>query len=133
MADSEVKTLPARLSLPNGTHAAGTVQKEVYSGLTARKRAAQTWILCWGGAIGAVFLPLLHFVLVPALLFAGPIAYFVISRSRAKMLGGQGTCPACQQPFVIGAGQTSSRFYDLCTACRKEVTVEILEGEILEK
>lgn len=123
----ELKSIPARLSLPDGTEAAATVEFEFFSPGRARKRALQTWIYCWGAAIGAVFLPLLHFVLVPTLIVAGPVVFLIMSRSRTRMLGGRGTCPGCHAEFMIGAGQTQNRFYDLCTVCRREVTVEILQ------
>jgi hypothetical protein len=124
----ELKIFSARLSLPEGSEAQGTVEFEFFSPARARKRALRTWIYCWGAAIGAVFLPLLHFVLVPALLVAGPVVFLIMSRSRSRMLGGRGTCPGCQAEFMIGAGQTQERFYDLCTVCRREVTVEILQA-----
>ena len=122
---TEIQTRPARLLLPDGTETQATVQWEVFSAQSAGKRALQAWILSWGAAIAAVFIPLLHFILVPGLIITGPILFFVMSRARSRMLGGQGTCPACQAPFTIGAGQTSPRFYDLCTSCRREVTVEL--------
>lgn len=64
------------------------------------QRAAKALGLCWGAAIVAVFLPLLHFVLVPALLIAGPVAALVRYREQRSVLGFDGACPACGAALV---------------------------------
>jgi hypothetical protein len=125
----KLKTLPVRLSLPDGRCQAGNLQIQTWNPQAQARRALTAWALCWGSAILGAFVPLVHFVLVPTLLLAGPIAFFVLSRQKESGLGGSGTCPACQAPFAISSGETRERFYDLCTACRAEVTVERISEE----
>ncbi len=59
------------------------------------KRAVLAWIGCWGAAVAAVFLPVLHFVLVPTLLFAAPFAARRMFAQRRVLLSVRGRCPAC--------------------------------------
>src|SRR5204863_8375115 len=52
-------------------------------------RAARAWAGCWGAAIAAVFLPVLHFVLVPALLISGPLAAMARWQEKVTVLGAE--------------------------------------------
>lgn len=86
--------------------------------------AAKAWAALWGLAIASVLVPVAHFVLVPALLLAGPIAAFVRWRQRSGVLGGQGTCPACRAPMSIEGQADEWPFFQICEACRAAVRVE---------
>lgn len=87
------------------------------------RRAAQTWAACWGGAIIAVLIPLVHFILVPTLLLAGPIAASIIYGQKDVVLGGTGTCPHCGKPFDIVRNKLSWPLSDICASCQKEAKI----------
>src|SRR5262245_48159931 len=59
------------------------------------RRAALAWAGCWGAAILAVPLMVIHWVLVPALIVGGPLYAMVMLRERVTVLGADGDCPAC--------------------------------------
>ena len=59
------------------------------------RRALVAGLACWGGAIIALFLPGLHFVLVPLLLIGGPALAFIRLAERVQVVGVRGHCPAC--------------------------------------
>jgi len=63
-------------------------------------RAVKTLAAGWGLAVAAVFLPVLHFVLVPALLIGGPVFALMRLGEARSLLTAAGACPAC------GAGQS---------------------------
>jgi hypothetical protein len=97
------------------------------------RRAALAWAGCWGAAIVAVFLPVLHFVLVPALLVGGPLYAMVMMRERVTVLGAEGDCPACgaaQHP-LLKAG-ASDRMEFRCEGCRRALLLK-LPAELLAK
>ena len=56
---------------------------------------ARTWAICWLAAVVAVFLPVLHFILVPALLIGGPFYALSMRHEHATLLSARGPCPAC--------------------------------------
>jgi hypothetical protein len=90
------------------------------------RRAARAWAGCWGAAIVAVFLPVLHFVLVPALLVSGPLYAMVMMRERVTVLGADGNCPACgaaQHP-KLKAG-ASDRMEFRCESCRRALALRL--------
>lgn len=64
-------------------------------------RAAKAWLATWGFAIAAVFIPLLHFVLVPALVIAGPLLGMARLAERATLVRVTGACPACDRALAL--------------------------------
>lgn len=89
-------------------------------------RAALGWAACWGLAILAVFIPLLHFILVPLLLLAGPL----VGRSRwlekATVLGARGVCPGCGQPQSLELRQPARESIPLrCPGCGRPLSLRI--------
>jgi hypothetical protein len=85
-------------------------------------RAARTWAACWGLALAAVFLPVLHFVLVPLLLLAGPALAWQRLHEAVMLVSADGACPACGagQRFTLGDAwreRTALR----CDACGRRI------------
>jgi hypothetical protein len=90
------------------------------------RRAARAWAGCWGAAIVAVFLPVLHFVLVPALLVGGPLYAMVMMREKVTVLGADGDCPACgaaQHPRLKSGASASMEFR--CESCRRALSLRL--------
>jgi len=110
-----------------------TVSVRQHSRPDRLRRAARAWAGCWGAAIVAVFLPVLHFVLVPSLLVGGPLYAMVMMRERVTVLGADGACPACgaeQHPRMkTGA---SDRMEFRCESCRRALALK-LPPELLAK
>lgn len=96
-------------------------------------RAAKAWAGCWGAAIVAVFLPVLHFILVPALVVGGPLYAMVMMREKVTVLGAEGACPACGAPqspkLKTGA---SDQMGFRCESCRRALGLK-LPPELLAK
>jgi hypothetical protein len=97
------------------------------------RRALLTWLAAWGLAIVAVFLPVLHFVLVPLLVVGGPLLALSRLRERVSVLEVSGVCPGCgvaqRQPLNTGA---QPRLAFRCGACRREITV-LLPADLLAR
>lgn len=89
------------------------------------KRASVTWLGCWVAAFFAIFLPGLHFVLVPTLLLLGPIASSLVFNQKEWVTGGQGSCPLCQSKFEISRGRAHWPLNDLCSNCGEEIRVQL--------
>jgi len=97
-----------------------------HAGRDRAMRAARAWAGCWGAAIAAVFLPVLHFVLVPALLLSGPLAAMARWREKVTVLGAEGACPACgarQSPKLKAAAGEAMGFR--CEACRRALVLKL--------
>ena len=87
--------LQAVLVYPGHADTAATLHEQVWTKAQRLQRSAKALGLTWAAAVAAVFLPVLHFVLVPALLIAGPVAAYARYREERTLLGYEGVCPAC--------------------------------------
>ena len=87
-------------------------------------RAAKVWAACWAGAAVSVLIPVAHFVLVPALFVAGPIAAYSRFRQASAVAGGEGPCPSCGAKLPIAAARDEWPLFELCEACRASIRIE---------
>ncbi len=85
-------------------------------------RAAATWAAGWGMAVAAVFLPVLHFILVPLLLVAAPALAWQRLHEAATLVRAEGDCPACAAPqrFTLG-GPWRPRTAMRCEGCGRRI------------
>lgn len=117
--------MPARLTYLGRPDTEARVRVRPLDSRTRTARALRALGACWGLAVVSVLVPLLHFVLVPAFLIAGPV--FAVQRlgERATLLGARGDCPGCGAPqeFTLAlapAPQVPLR----CEACGRRIQLE---------
>jgi hypothetical protein len=72
----------------------------------------------WALALGGLFIPVAHFVLVPVFLTAGIIMAVKRSREDRRLAEVRGPCPRCgaQQTFKAGGRFAAGKSLD-CPAC----------------
>jgi hypothetical protein len=89
-------------------------------------RAARSAAVLWAFAGGFVFLPGLHFVLVPTFLILGLLAGLRQLRATEIVAGVHGACPRCgrEQDFTAGNRLTPSWSLD-CSACHNTLTLTV--------
>ncbi|MEQ1832760.1 MAG: hypothetical protein ABL977_06855 [Candidatus Eisenbacteria bacterium] len=100
---------------------------------TRTRRAVLTWVTGWALAVLAVFLPLLHFVLVPLLLVGTPLLALQRLGERVSVLDVRGTCPGCgvaQEQRIKSAARPRLEFR--CDSCRRAIGV-VLPPELFER
>lgn len=97
-------TVAARLAVIDSVRAPRDValRVEVLPGKQRLLAALQRLGICWGLAVIAVMIPLAHFVLVPALLIAGPASAALSWRRSVRLVAGQVVpCTKCAVPMVV--------------------------------
>jgi len=93
-----------------------------------RKRAVMIWAILWALALVSVLIPLVHFVLVPALLVAGPVAAYFRYRVEAVVETAVGECPLCHQSITLPLDfSTELPHWDNCPQCGGHL--QLLENE----
>jgi hypothetical protein len=72
----------------------------------------------WALALGGLFIPVAHFVLVPSFLAAGIAMGVKRAREDRRLLGVHGGCPRCgiEQEFRVGGRFFDGRVFD-CPGC----------------
>jgi hypothetical protein len=118
-----------RVTTAGDKHGDGEVYVQSWDAPARTKRALKWLAILWALAAFSAIFPLVHFVLVPGLLVAGPIAAFLILQQESVVLGGHGKCPACGAPLEIVRGnyfKPMDRWplNDTCANCREDVLVE---------
>ena len=89
-------------------------------------RALRGLAACWGLAVAAVFIPLLHFVLVPALLVAGPLLAMTLHRERATVMDARGRCPACDCEQTVALSRPAKPKIEFrCEACGRALALAL--------
>ena len=113
------------LSYENKATQTGSVELSYWSKAEQMKKSILSWVSCWILAIVSIFLPGLHFVLVPTFLVLGPALFFYFSRQQAMIISGKGKCPHCNEKLLISKGPLRFPIEELCTACRKNVIITL--------
>ncbi len=115
--------LPVVIQSNKGATAAGMVEFKTWTRAERTRRGLKAWGITWGLALVAVFLPILHFVLVPLLLIAGPVMFFSASAQEEVILGGQGTCPDCGRGIALVRSKPKWPLSDLCNHCQAPLQI----------
>ena len=100
---------------------AGYVSVHFWSKEERLQRALKFGGITCGLAFASIFIPGLHFVLVPGFLFASPIVFVVFLRKEKALDGGRAECPICKKEFDITKGNLPLKQF--CTACGAGVKI----------
>ncbi len=87
-------------------------------------RALKTWGILWAVMVPAIFIPVLHFLLVPLLFFGGPLAAIYLYRQENQIQKGELPCPACNNPIQISSGPVSWPLHTRCGSCQRFIRLE---------
>ena len=123
-ADAAVRDHAAALEYPDRADTAASVRVRHRDRRERSLRAVRTLAACWGLAVLAVFLPVLHFILVPGLLLLGPAMAWSRLHEARTLLGADGACPACALPLHLKLGQPwRGRTILRCDGCGRRLTL----------
>jgi hypothetical protein len=81
------------------------------------KRAVKALALCWIAAIAAIAIPVLHFILVPLLILAGPLAAYVVYRQEAVIPRATLICPKCAAEVPLSRTAPNWPIFAHCGSC----------------
>lgn len=88
------------------------------------RRAASAMALligCWALAVPLAFIPVVHFVAVPALLLGGIVGAFLTWRNQGVIGPADVPCPDCGKTFRLPSQRLSTVFYAECPACHQHL------------
>jgi len=68
------------------------------------RRALKGLATFWGAAIGSVFIPVAHFLLVPSFALYGAYTFFERLSAAQVVVAAAGTCPDCGKPQKLETG-----------------------------
>jgi hypothetical protein len=91
-------------------------------------RVLKTLGLLWGIAVFCVFLPVVHFVLVPLFLILGPIFALRARKYKFELLGGEVACPQCSQILKLPKSAILWPHTEICQNCAFHIRLSPLSG-----
>ena len=77
------------------------------------------------GGLLTIFIPIVHFVSVPASIIVAPIVYMTVTKlfSSGTSFRGEALCPACQKPSMLSGSTEAFPAYVNCMECRAALKV----------
>ncbi|RME89985.1 MAG: hypothetical protein D6767_07590 [Candidatus Hydrogenedentota bacterium] len=73
-------------------------------------------------ALAAVFIPILHFVLVPGLMISSFVGAYMQYKKAEKILQAEIACPNCSSPLEV-TGTPKFPLHTDCRNCMSQVTI----------
>lgn len=126
--------IPVQLTAPDGRTRRGSTRVARYDRPARLKKAIRIALIGLGLSFASLFLPLLHWVLVPALFIGSGIAAAWTYRQSGWIMEGRSECPACNAPFVIAQDREHWPLMDRCTHCFQDIRINpmITNGDMLD-
>lgn len=116
------ETLTLHLSGYSGAPTTATVTVQSFDRRERVRRALQGLGKFWAAAIGSVFIPVAHFLLVPGFALFGAFTFFERLNAAQVVTAAHGTCPDCgrEQKLEIGGRWRVPRDVT-CTSCQRSL------------
>ena len=89
------------------------------------KNALKILFTLLGAAFACIFVPILHFILVPALFISAFVMAIDKFQETHRNAGGVGVCPKYHQTFEIVKSKWQERLTDTCGNCHDDLEILI--------
>jgi hypothetical protein len=103
----------------------GTISLVKYDKKDISKNTLKTFGMGIAFTFASVFIPILHFILVPSLFIASFVLAIDKSRETKRNQGGSGECPKCHKQFQIQKSKWTDRLVDVCGECHDDLEILI--------
>jgi hypothetical protein len=89
------------------------------------KNALKTFGFLFTLSFVSIFIPILHFILVPTLFIGSFVFAMDKFQETTRNEGGSGECPKCHQKFVVQPSKWVMRFTHNCNLCHEDLEMKI--------
>ncbi|PYO94979.1 MAG: hypothetical protein DMD62_03510 [Gemmatimonadetes bacterium] len=104
MAEMTETTQTYQLTGYNPTPSTATAMIRSFDKPERMKRALKGLVTFWAAAIGSIFIPVAHFLLVPSFALYGAYTFFERLGAQQVAVAVEGTCPDCGKPQKLETG-----------------------------
>jgi hypothetical protein len=98
------ETRTYRLTGYSATPSKATVTIQSFDKPQRMRRALKGLAKFWAAAVGSVFIPVAHFLLVPSFLLFGAYTFWERLNARQIALAAEGVCPDCGKAQKLDTG-----------------------------
>jgi hypothetical protein len=121
MGSNTTETVAVLLKTIAGKEQPDTIELIHWTPPQRTMRALKALGLFWGLAILAVFLPVIHFVLVPAFLILGPIFAINTYKQDASIVAKDLSCPECKAILKVSSQKMKWPLLLTCGDCKTRI------------
>jgi len=98
-----------------------TVIKVEWDKTERTKNAARLFLIMIASTFVSIFIPILHFILVPSLFIASFVFALDKMSEKFRNEGGKGECPKCHQEFAVQPSKWGIRITNNCNHCHEDL------------
>lgn len=120
---SEISKLEISASMGDERRGSGEIEISYYTKNQISLNFLKKLFFYWGIALFCIFIPVLHFLLVPIFFFLGIFIAVKSLKSKARILSGNTTCPYCQKNIKIAAQALLWPITEICQNCVNTVRI----------
>lgn len=91
-------------------------------------RAGKKLGLFWLIAVFCVFLPVVHFFLVPGFFLIGLFMFYRVMQTDGEVLSGKIPCPLCGKEVELGREFLNWPLKEICQGCVRVLRIRPVEG-----
>lgn len=118
-------TRPLVVVCADGRSSRGLARIGILGQADRLSRAWKSLAFAWGVAFATVFVPILHFVLVPGFFAFGIYLFLKNYRRSHAILDGEAECPACRGPLTVPSDLIERPQREACPSCRWSFRMEM--------
>jgi hypothetical protein len=107
------------------TATSATITKVEWDKTERTKNAFRTFGLLIAFTFASIFIPILHFVLVPTLFIASFVFGMDKYGEKVRSEGGTGECPKCHEQFKVQASKWGVKITNNCEHCHEDLEMVI--------
>ena len=121
---SELKTVRVIVAMNAAHHNTASIHVKSLSYAERAANAAKTLAMIWGIGIACVFVPVLHFFLVPTAVIVGIALCFRKFGLAWQFTDGEIECPDCKKKFVVDQNPFNWPKHRSCPHCGVRLLIE---------
>ncbi|MGE0631546.1 MAG: hypothetical protein AB7O96_04015 [Pseudobdellovibrionaceae bacterium] len=126
MSQDQIQKIPVQIivAMDADRKSSAVVEVRVNSKVTRMKEAGKGLALCWVLALLFVFVPVFHFVLVPAAIIAGVFVFWNKMELQNFFVSGEFRCPKCNAQISPKQGSFNWPKREECCGCREKILIQ---------
>lgn len=123
MAQALEKSLEVVATMGDERIGPGRVSVREFSANQKMGNALKRLVLFWLAAVVCVFIPVLHFILVPLFLILGVTTFLKTIKVDGKIIKGQVDCPYCKNQMKLKPGLLAWPLKEICQTCGRAIRI----------
>lgn len=107
------------------THTEAKITKVEWDQTERTRNAIRVFGFLIAGTFVSIFIPILHFVLVPTLFIASFVLGMDKYGEKTRNEGGKGECPKCHREFTVQPSKWTERITNNCEHCHEDLEMNL--------